>query len=101
VGRGLPEYIIEELQRIGIRHRINGTTKHGGNNLRRVIIKVPPDHLDELPCHNSMVTSWKRFAVTILKNDHTCKYLGLAPTQEQQRRQKSIQSKYTNAFTVK
>jgi predicted phosphoadenosine phosphosulfate sulfurtransferase len=101
VGRGLPEYIIEALQRIGIRHRINGTTRHGGNNLRRVIIKVPPDHLDELPCHNSMVTSWKRFAVTILKNDHTCKYLGLAPTQEQQRRQKSIQFKYTNAFTIK
>ena len=96
VGRGLPEFIINALAKIGIRHRINGTTNHGGNNLRRVIIKVPPDHLDALPCHNSMVTSWKRFAITVLKNDHTCKYLGLAPTQEQQRRQKTIQSKYSS-----
>ena len=94
VGRGLPEDVIEGLSKLGIRHKINGVTRHGGNNLRRVIIKVPPDQLDGLPCHNSMVTSWKRFAITILKNDHTCKYMGLAPTQEQQRRQKSIQQKY-------
>jgi predicted phosphoadenosine phosphosulfate sulfurtransferase len=98
VGRGLPEEIIEALSTIGIRFRINGTTAHGGNNLRRVMIKVPPDHLDELPCHNSMVTSWKRFAITVLKNDHTCKYLGLAPTQEQQRRQRIITKKYSKAF---
>ena len=95
VGRGLPEEIIEALQAAGHRFKINGTTPHGGNSLRRVVIKVPPDHMDALPCHNSMVTSWKRFAITILKNDHTCKYLGLAPTQEQQRRQRRIQHKYS------
>lgn len=94
VGRGLPEEVISELDKHGVRYRVNGTTAHGGNNLRRVVIKRPPDHLDALRFHNSMVTSWKRFAVTILKNDHTCKYLGLAPTQEQQRRQKQIQEKY-------
>lgn len=99
VGRGLPEEIIAALRENGIRHRINGTTKHGGNDLRRVIIKVPPDELDCLPCHNSMVTSWKRFAITILKNDHTCKYMGLAPTQEQQRRQRSIQGKYSTIMS--
>lgn len=98
VGRGLPDSIINALEAIGIRFYINGTTRHGGNNLRRVVIKVPPDHLDGLPCHNSMVTSWKRFAITILKNDHTCKYLGLAPTQEQQRRQRLIQRKYSQVL---
>jgi predicted phosphoadenosine phosphosulfate sulfurtransferase len=55
---------------------------------------LPPDHLDMLRTHPSEVTSWKRFAITILKNDHTCKYLGLAPTQEQAKRQKEIQAKY-------
>lgn len=94
VGRGLRREIIAELDRCGVKYRLNGTTPHGGNQLNRVIIKVPPDHLDDLKFHNSMVTSWKRFAVTILKNDHTCKYLGLAPTQEQQRRQRQIQEKY-------
>lgn len=94
VGRGLPEEIIADLQRIGVRFKLNGTTPHGGNELRRVQIHVPPDHLDELKAHPSMVTSWKRFGLTVLKNDHTCKYLGLAPTHEQAERQKEIQRKY-------
>jgi len=99
VGRGLPDGIIADLDRIGVSYRINGTTPHGGNQLRRVAITRPPDHLDALSAHPSMVTSWKRFAITILKNDHTCKYLGLAPTQEQQARQKQIQTKYRSLNT--
>ena len=62
---------------------------------------IPPDHLDMLRCHNSEVTSWKRFALTILKNDHTCKYLGLAPTKEQAVRQKTIQKKYKDLPIIK
>lgn len=94
VGRGLPDRVIKELENEGIRFYINGTTPHGGNELKRVVIKQPPDHLDGLPFHNSMVTSWKRFAITILKNDHTCKYMGLAPTKEQAERQREIVAKY-------
>lgn len=94
VGRGLSEEVIAELDKNGVQYSVNGTTPHGGNQLRRVVIKRPPDHLDALKFHNSEVTSWKRFAVTILKNDHTCKYLGLAPTASQQARQKQIQEKY-------
>jgi predicted phosphoadenosine phosphosulfate sulfurtransferase len=96
VGRGLQDEVITELDRLGIQYSINGTTPHGGNNLRRVRIRVPTDHLDELHRHPSAVTSWKRFAITILKNDHTCKYLGLAPTKEQMVRQKTIQAKYAH-----
>ena len=94
VGRGLTDSVIAELQQLGVRFALNGVTPHGGNMLKRVTIRCPPDHLDELSCHNSMVTSWKRFAVTILKNDHTCKYLGLAPTIEQAKRQRQIMEKY-------
>jgi predicted phosphoadenosine phosphosulfate sulfurtransferase len=94
VGRGLSEEVISELDRCGVRYSLNGTTPHGGNSLRRVKIAPPPDHLDDLRFHNSEVTSWKRFAMAVLKNDHTCKYLGLAPTIEQAKRQKQIQQKY-------
>lgn len=96
VGRGLYDDIIEQLVINGIRHRINGTTPHGKNNLRRVCIAVPPDHLDCLNTNKGSVTSWKRFAMTILKNDHTCKYLGLQPTKGQMDRQKYIQKKYSS-----
>ena len=95
VGRGLRDDVIEQLERLSkVRIHINGITPHGKNMLRRVIIKLPPDHLDELKGENASVTSWKRFAITILKNDHTCKYLGLAPTKKQMDKQKSIQKKY-------
>lgn len=93
-GRGLPEEVISDMEAKGVRFAFNGTTPHGGNDLRRVRITVPPDALDELEAHNSLITSWKRFAITILKNDHTCKYLGLAATKHQMNRQREIQAKY-------
>jgi predicted phosphoadenosine phosphosulfate sulfurtransferase len=95
VGRGLYNEVIQDLTNNGIKFSLNGTTPHGNKDLKRVIIKVPPDNLDCLKSHNSEVTSWKRFAITILKNDHTCKYLGLAPTKYQMERQKIIERKYS------
>jgi len=94
VGRGVPDEIVSELDKHGIKYKTNGKTRHGNQTLTRVVIKVPPDDLDVLSCHNSMVTSWKRFAITILKNDHTCKYMGLAPTKSQALRQRTIMEKY-------
>jgi predicted phosphoadenosine phosphosulfate sulfurtransferase len=95
-GRGLHEDIIADLENNGIPFSLNGTTAHGSKTLRRVVIKRFPDQLDMLKCNNGTVASWKRFAITILKNDHTCKYMGLAPTKEQASRQKAITEKYKN-----
>jgi predicted phosphoadenosine phosphosulfate sulfurtransferase len=94
VGRGLDDKIIAELRAAGIRFKENGLTRHGSQTLTRVRIQRFPDELDVLSCHNSAVASWKRFAIKILKNDHTCKYLGLAPTREQAIRQRQIMEKY-------
>lgn len=95
VGRGLSEKTIKELNEYGIDFKLNGNTAHGRKDKKRVVIQSLPDHLDMLSCHNSDVASWKRFAITILKNDHTCKYLGLAPTKEQIERMKYIKKKYS------
>lgn len=95
VGRGLPNKIINELKENNIHFYLNGNTSHGNKDKIRVVIKSVPDDLDVLSCHNSDVISWKRFAITILKNDHTCKYLGLAPTKEQIERMKYIKKKYS------
>lgn len=94
VGRGLTDEIISDLDRIGVKYRINGLTPHGSKKLKRVCITNPPDHVDGMSKNNSDVTSWKRFAITILKNDHTCKYMGLQPTKEQAVRQRAIMEKY-------
>lgn len=95
VGRGLDDSTIKELEDNNIDFIIGDYTKHGNKN-KRCVKMLPPDHLDMLSCHNSDVTSWKRFGITILKNDHTCKYLGLAPTNEQAKRQREIMKKYKN-----
>jgi predicted phosphoadenosine phosphosulfate sulfurtransferase len=94
VGRGLRDETIAELREHGIRFDLNGVTPHGNKTLKRVRIRRPPDHLDMLSCNASEVTSWKRFAITILKNDHTCKYMGLQPAINQQKRQREIMEKY-------
>jgi predicted phosphoadenosine phosphosulfate sulfurtransferase len=94
VGRGLPEETIQALKENGVTFKENGATPHGAKTKTRIRIQGFPDHLDMLPCHNSEVASWKRFAITILKNDHTCKYMGLAPTKEQALRQREIMEKY-------
>jgi predicted phosphoadenosine phosphosulfate sulfurtransferase len=95
VGRGLDEKTILELKENNIPFKLNGNTAHGRKDKQRVVIQSFPDHLDFLSCHNSDVASWKRFAITILKNDHTCKYMGLAPTKDQAERQREIQKKYS------
>jgi len=94
VGRGLPEEVIADMEKNGYDFKINGTTAHGRKTLRRVRIRKFPDHADSLRVNASTVASWKRFAITILKNDHTCKYMGLAPTKEQALRQRHIMEKY-------
>lgn len=93
VGRGLSDEVIEDMKTNDIDFRLGELTRHGRQN-KRCVRMLPPDHLDMLKTNNGEVTSWKRFAVTILKNDHTCKYLGLAPTKEQAVRQKQIMEKY-------
>lgn len=95
VGRGLTEKTIEELKNNGFSIKLNGKTSHGRKTLDRVIINSFPDHVDLLSGEHSSVASWKRFAITILKNDHTCKYMGLAPTKEKMERFKQIKHKYS------
>jgi predicted phosphoadenosine phosphosulfate sulfurtransferase len=95
VGRGLDDSTIKDLKSIGVDFVLGNKTRHG-NKDKYCVRMLPPDHLDELKKHPSEVTSWKRFAITILKNDHTCKYLGLAPSQEQAKRMKEIKNKYKN-----
>lgn len=93
VGRGLDDSVIKDLENKKISYKLGDKTRHG-NQDKYCVRMLPPDDLDELRKHNSYVTSWKRFAITILKNDHTCKYLGLAPTKEQAVRQRQIMEKY-------
>jgi predicted phosphoadenosine phosphosulfate sulfurtransferase len=95
IGRGLSEETINDLKNNNVPFVLGEKTRHG-NKDKYCVKMIPQDHLDMLKCNNSEVTSWKRFAITILKNDHTCKYMGLSPTNSQAERQREIMKKYKN-----
>lgn len=94
VGGTLSDRTLQELKKSGIQYKENGLTPHGKKSKTRIRIQSYPDHTDMLSAHNAEVCSWKRLAITILKNDHTCKYLGLSPTKSQAIRQREIMEKY-------
>lgn len=94
VGQTVSDKTLKELKQSDIKIKENGYTPHGRKNKLRIRIQRYPDHTDFLSCHNSDVASWKRLALTILKNDHVCKYMGFAPTKEQAVRQREIMEKY-------
>ena len=94
IGQTVSDKTLKELRESPIRIKENGVSPHGRKDKIRIRIQRYPDHTDFLKCHNSDVASWKRFAVTILKNDHVCKYMGFAPTKEQATRQRMIMEKY-------
>jgi predicted phosphoadenosine phosphosulfate sulfurtransferase len=95
VGQTVSDSTLKQLRESNrIKIKENGLTPHGRKDKIRVIIKKYPDHTDHIRNNNSEIASWKRFAITILKNDHTCKYMGFAPTKEQALRQRNIMEKY-------
>jgi predicted phosphoadenosine phosphosulfate sulfurtransferase len=96
VGQTVSDRTLKELRNSGIKIKENGFSPHGNKDKLRIRVLRYPDHTDMLSAHNSEVASWKRFAITILKNDHTCKYMGFAPTKEQAERQRMITAKYKN-----
>lgn len=95
VGKTVSDKTLEELRNSNVQIKESGLSPHGNKDKIKIRIQSYPDHTDFLSCHNSEVASWKRFAITILKNDHTCKYMGLSPTKSQAERQKQIQKKYS------
>jgi predicted phosphoadenosine phosphosulfate sulfurtransferase len=95
VGSVVSDRTLLQLKKSNLKIKENGISPHTKNKVRIRILKYPDD-TDFLEAHNSEVASWKRFAITILKNDHTCKYMGFAPTKQQAERQRQITQKYKN-----
>ncbi|MFA5408051.1 MAG: DUF3440 domain-containing protein [Bacilli bacterium] len=65
-------------------------SKHGRTDVRFAEI---PDDTDDVKSTID-IPSWKRMTYCILKNDHTCKWMGFGPTKKQSERIKEIIEKY-------
>lgn len=94
-GGGLSEETIQELEEAGYQIRRNGVSSYTKDRKTRVIFlgKIP-DHTDDIKSTKD-IPSWKRMCYCILKNDHTCRFMGFSVTREQQKRIDRIRKKYT------
>ena len=93
-GGGLAEETIRELIDHGYNIRRNGISNYTiMRNSRIVFIGKIPDHTDDIRSSRD-VPSWKRMCYCILKNDHTCRFMGFGLTREQQRRVDVLRKKY-------
>lgn len=93
-GGGLDEETIRELEEHGYQIRRNGVSNYTLNKKSRIIfIGKIPDHTDDIKSTKDL-PSWKRMCYCILKNDHTCRFMGFGLTREQKKRVDLIKEKY-------
>jgi predicted phosphoadenosine phosphosulfate sulfurtransferase len=55
------------------------------------------DYIDEINSKEfTLIPTWKRLCVTILKNDHVGKYMGFSQTKQENEKRKLALEKYKN-----
>ncbi len=93
-GGGLDEDTIQELLDHGYQIRRNGVSNYTLNKKTRIIfVERIPDNTDDIKTSKD-IPSWKRMCYCILKNDHTCRFMGFGLSREQQKRIDSIRYQY-------
>lgn len=93
-GGGLEENVIQELIDHGYNIRRNGVSNYTlMKNSRIVFVGDIPDDTDDIKSTKD-IPSWKRMCYCILKNDHTCRFMGFGLTKKEQLRIDKIKRKY-------
>lgn len=94
-GGGLEENVIQDLIEHGYNIRRNGVSNYTVmKNSRVIFIGKIPDHTDDIKSSKD-IPSWKRMCYCILKNDHTCRFMGFGLTREQQKQIDILKRKYS------
>lgn len=93
-GGGLSEGVIADLVEHGYKIHRNGVSNYTLNKNSRIVFEGElPDHTDDIKSTKD-IPSWKRMCYCILKNDHTCRFMGFGLTRERQKQVDSLKHKY-------
>ena len=93
-GGGLEEETIQELIAHGYRIQRNGVSNYTVlRNSRIIFLEKIPDDTDDIKSSKD-IPSWKRMCYCILRNDHTCRFMGFGLTREQQAQVRGLKEKY-------
>lgn len=94
-GGGLEEHTIQELIDRGYNIRRNGVSNYTVmKNSRVIFLGKIPDNTDDIKSSRD-IPSWKRMCYCILKNDHTCRFMGFSLTREQKKNVEKLKRKYS------
>ena len=92
-GGVLSDETIQELKDAGIPLEVKGKTNYKTDKKAVQFHDYP----DDAPVKEfKTVPSYKRMCITIMKNDHTAKYMGFSRTKEQQEKRRKAMEKYAN-----
>ena len=91
-GGVLTDETIDKLRAAGIHISVGQKS-----NYKTTKKPVRMEYLDDIdiPEFRELPT-FKRICICILKNDHTCKYMGFSPTKEEKERRDRVMEKYRN-----
>lgn len=90
-GGVLSDEIIKELDKLSIKYEL------GRHNYKSDKKAVKLDYLDDLNIKDfKAIPTYKRMCICILKNDHTCKYMGFSQTKLEMIKRKEAVQKYEN-----
>ncbi len=93
-GGVLADETIEKLRNMGIDIEVGETT-----NYHTTKKPVRMEYLDDIDIEEFReLPSFKRMCICILKNDHSCKYMGFAPNKIERERRDRIMEKYNSYF---
>lgn len=88
-GGVLSDEVIKELDGLSIKYEF------GTHNYKTTKKSVKLDYLDDLDIKDfKAIPTYKRMCICILKNDHTCKYMGFSPTKTEMQKRKEAIKKY-------
>lgn len=88
-GGVLSDEVIKELDGLSIKYEF------GTHNYKTTKKSVKLDYLDDLDIKDfKAIPTYKRMCICILKNDHTCKYMGFSPTKIEMQKRKEAIKKY-------
>ena len=90
-GGVLSEETIKELDELEIKYEI------GTHNYKTEKQAIKLDYLDDIEIRDfKAIPTYKRMCICILKNDHTCKYMGFSQTKLETEKRKEAVKKYAN-----
>jgi predicted phosphoadenosine phosphosulfate sulfurtransferase len=93
-GGVLTDTTIKELREAGVEIEVGETSNY--NTYKK---PVRMEYIDDIDIDDfQYIPTYKRMCICIMKNDHTCKYMGFSLTKNETERKKNVMQQYDNLW---